>query len=235
MSNYITIWRKTLENFSIAIDGPASAGKSTIAKKVASHLGFIYLDTGAMYRSLTYAALKAELVLEDEAALVSLLNTIEITFSYEGDQQKVFVNGEDVTDRIREKDVTQNVSLVSSHEKVRAEMVARQQHIAETGEIVMDGRDIGTVVLPAADLKVFLIASAEERALRRYKESIDKGMSVSLEQLTKELIERDHYDSNRTASPLKKAEDAVELDSTHLTIEQVVEEVLRLAKERLKN
>lgn len=224
-----------MENFSIAIDGPASAGKSTIAKKVASHLGFIYLDTGAMYRSLTYAALKAELVLEDEAALVSLLNTIEITFSYEGDQQKVFVNGEDVTDRIREKDVTQNVSLVSSHEKVRAEMVARQQHIAETGEIVMDGRDIGTVVLPAADLKVFLIASAEERALRRYKESIDKGMSVSLEQLTKELIERDHYDSTRTASPLKKAEDAVELDSTHLTIEQVVEEVLRLAKERLKN
>ncbi|AZP05309.1 (d)CMP kinase [Jeotgalibaca ciconiae] len=223
-----------MDNFSIAIDGPASAGKSTIAKKVAGNLGFIYLDTGAMYRSLTYIAIKESLSLDNEDELVELLDSIEITFSYEGDRQKVFVNGEDVTELIREKDVTQHVSLVSAHTKVREEMVARQQKIAATGEIVMDGRDIGTVVLPKADLKIFLVASAEERALRRYKESVAKGMDVSLEQLTKELKERDYYDSNRIASPLKKADDAIELDSTHLSIDEVVEIVLKLAVERKK-
>lgn len=223
-----------MEQYNIAIDGPASAGKSTIAKKVAASLGLIYLDTGAMYRTLTLAALRDRVSLEDESELLEILSRTEISFDQSTGEQKVFMNGEDVTESIRSTDVTQNVSLVSSHAKVREEMVARQQKIAKEGGIVMDGRDIGTVVLPDADLKVFLVASAQERALRRYRESIAKGMDVSLEELTADMIARDHYDMNRTASPLKKADDAVELDSTHLSIDEVVETVLRLVDEEKK-
>ncbi|MGP6140074.1 (d)CMP kinase [Jeotgalibaca sp. A127] len=219
-----------MEHYNIAIDGPASAGKSTIAKKIAARLGLIYLDTGAMYRVLTLAGIRGKLNLENESSLLDLLNETQISFDQSKGEQKVFLNGEDVTEAIRSLDVTQNVSLVSSHEKVRAEMVARQQKIAQDGGIVMDGRDIGTVVLPNADLKIYLVASAEERALRRYRESIEKGMDVSLEKLTEDMKARDHYDMNREASPLRKAEDAVELDSTKLSIDEVVETVLEMVE-----
>ncbi|HBQ62283.1 MAG: (d)CMP kinase [Trichococcus flocculiformis] len=211
----------------IAIDGPASAGKSTIAKKVAEQLGYIYLDTGAMYRTLTYAALSNEVDLQDEEALHTLLKGIRITFSTaENEMQRVFLNDEDVTDSIRSEEVTQNVSLVSSFAKVREEMVARQKSIARSGGVVMDGRDIGTVVLPDAEVKIFMTATAEERALRRYKENIAKGMTTSLEELTEDMKRRDHLDSTRSVSPLKKAEDAIVLDSTHLEIDEVVKQIL---------
>lgn len=219
-----------MEQFNIAIDGPASAGKSTIAKQVAKELGLTYLDTGAMYRALTYMALVHKLNLEDEAALLNLLADTEIAFSSNQGMQHVFINKKEVTEVIRSKEVTQNVSLVSSHKNVRKEMVSRQQKIAQQGGIVMDGRDIGTVVLPNAALKIYLVASAEERALRRYRESIEKGMQVSLEELTADMIARDNYDMNREASPLKKAEDAIEIDSTNLSINQVVEMILDYAK-----
>ncbi|AQS53047.1 Cytidylate kinase [Jeotgalibaca dankookensis] len=219
-----------MEQFNIAIDGPASAGKSTIAKQVAKELGLTYLDTGAMYRALTYMALVHKLNLEDETALLNLLADTEISFPSNQGMQHVFINKMEVTEVIRSKEVTQNVSLVSSHKNVRKKMVSRQQKIAQQGGIVMDGRDIGTVVLPNAALKIYLVASAEERALRRYRESIEKGMQVSLEELTADMIARDNYDMNREASPLKKAEDAIEIDSTNLSINQVVEMILDYAK-----
>ena len=216
-----------MKKMNIAIDGPASAGKSTIAKKVAEQLGYIYLDTGAMYRTLTYAALSSEVDLQDEEALHTLLKGIRITFSTaENEMQRVFLNDEDVTDSIRSEEVTQNVSLVSSFAKVREEMVARQKSIARSGGVVMDGRDIGTVVLPDAEVKIFMTATAEERALRRYKENIAKGMTTSLEELTEDMKRRDHLDSTRSVSPLKKAEDAIVLDSTHLEIDEVVKQIL---------
>ena len=216
-----------MKKMNIAIDGPASAGKSTIAKKVAEQLGYIYLDTGAMYRTLTYAALSNEVDLQDEEALHTLLKGIRITFSTaENEMQRVFLNDEDVTDWIRSEEVTQNVSLVSSFAKVREEMVARQKSIARSGGVVMDGRDIGTVVLPDAEVKIFMTATAEERALRRYKENIAKGMTTSLEELTEDMKRRDHLDSTRSVSPLKKAEDAIVLDSTHLEIDEVVKQIL---------
>lgn len=216
-----------MKKMNIAIDGPASAGKSTIAKKVAEQLGCIYLDTGAMYRTLTYAALSNEVDLQDEEALHTLLKGIRITFlTAENEMQRVFLNDEDVTDSIRSEEVTQNVSLVSSFAKVREEMVARQKSIARSGGVVMDGRDIGTVVLPDAEVKIFMTATAEERALRRYKENIAKGMTTSLEELTEDMKRRDHLDSTRSVSPLKKAEDAIVLDSTHLEIDEVVKQIL---------
>lgn len=219
-----------MEQYNIAIDGPSSSGKSTIAKKVAARLGTTYLDTGAMYRALTLSALRNGADLESETAILAVLDESEIHLTQVEGHQTVFLNDEDVTETIRSTDVTKNVSVVSSHEKVRAEMVRRQQRFAEKGGIVMDGRDIGTVVLPNADLKIYLVASAEERALRRYRESIAKGMTVSLEQLTADMKARDHYDMNREASPLRKADDAVELDTTHLSIDAVVETVLNLIK-----
>lgn len=219
-----------MEQYNIAIDGPSSAGKSTIAKKVAARLGTTYLDTGAMYRALTLSALRKGADLESEPAILAVLDESEIHLTQVEGHQTVFLNDEDVTESIRSTDVTKNVSVVSSHEKVRAEMVRRQQRFAEKGGIVMDGRDIGTVVLPNADLKIYLVASAEERALRRYHESVAKGMTVSLEQLTEDMKARDHYDMNREASPLRKADDAVELDTTHLSIDAVVETVLNLIK-----
>lgn len=217
-----------MNHYNIAIDGPASAGKSTIAKKIAAKLDLLYLDTGAMYRTLTLAALREAADLEDEAAILSVLDHVEITFSHSEGQQNVFLNGEDVTEPIRTTDVTQNVSVVSSHEKVRAEMVARQQKIAQTGGIVMDGRDIGTVVLPDADLKIYLVASPEERALRRYREFQEKGIEVSLDQLTEDMKARDHFDMNRKASPLRKADDAVEVDTTSMSIDEVVDKILSM-------
>ena len=180
-----------------------------------------------MYRTLTYAALSNEVDLQDEEALHTLLKGIRITFSTaENEMQRVFLNDEDVTDSIRSEEVTQNVSLVSSFAKVREEMVARQKSIARSGGVVMDGRDIGTVVLPDAEVKIFMTATAEERALRRYKENIAKGMTTSLEELTEDMKRRDHLDSTRSVSPLKKAEDAIVLDSTHLEIDEVVKQIL---------
>ncbi|RST93366.1 cytidylate kinase [Vagococcus lutrae] len=209
----------------IAIDGPASAGKSTVAKILAKKLGYVYCDTGAMYRALTYMALMNKVSLADEKRLVSLLDEMTISFRQEADGQRVLVNHQDVTDEIREANVSQNVSEVSAHSGVREALVRQQQEIAAQSDIVMDGRDIGTIVLPNAPVKIFLIASVAERAQRRYEENKAKGMTVELEQIKKEIEERDYKDTTRKVSPLVKAEDAIELDTTGLSIEQVVEKI----------
>ena len=214
--------KKTVQ---IAIDGPASAGKSTVAKILAKKNGFIYCDTGAMYRAITLAALENNVDMDSEEALTSLLKRLTIDFSQEEDGQHVFLNEKDVTNEIRTNDVTNSVSKVSAYKSIREEMVRRQQVIAESNSIVMDGRDIGTVVLPKADLKIFLVASVIERAERRYKENIAKGIDTDFDVLKQEIADRDHYDSNRKNSPLVQAEDAILVDTTGLNIEEVVESI----------
>ncbi|MFW8051814.1 (d)CMP kinase [Vagococcus fluvialis] len=219
--------KKTIQ---IAIDGPASAGKSTVAKILAKKNGFIYCDTGAMYRALTLAAITKNIDLDSEEALMALLTDIKISFTQEKDGQHVHLNDEDVTLAIRNNDVTNSVSKVSAYKSIREEMVIRQQDIASSMSIVMDGRDIGTVVLPNADLKVFLVASVTERAERRYKENQAKGIETDFESLKQEIADRDHYDSTRKNSPLVQAEDAILVDTSGLSIAEVVENIEKLMK-----
>jgi cytidylate kinase len=217
---------------SIAIDGPAGAGKSTVAKQVAERLSFIYIDTGAMYRALTYKALSLGADLNDGKALESVLASTDIELVITDEGQAVYLDGKNVSEEIRTSKVTNNVSFVASQQEVRTEMVKRQQLLAESGGVVMDGRDIGTHVLPNAELKIFLVASVEERARRRFEENIAKGFKSDFEQLKYEIALRDKRDSEREAAPLKKAEDAIELDTTSMSIEEVVSSILHYAKER---
>ena len=221
-----------MKKIQVAIDGPASAGKSTVAKIVAKKLHFIYCDTGAMYRSVTFAALKNHVKLDDDQALKELLKTIEIRFVPAEPEQRVFVNDEEVTQAIRTPEITNNVSLVSAQPSVRAELTKRQQEIAEAGGIVMDGRDIGTTVLPNAEVKIFLVASVHERAVRRFKENQTKGIDTPLDVLEKEIEERDYKDSHREISPLTQAKDAVLVDTTSLTIDQVVDKILEIIDQK---
>lgn len=221
-----------MKKIQVAIDGPASAGKSTVAKIVAKKLHFIYCDTGAMYRSVTFAALKNHVKLDDDQALKELLKTIEIRFVPAESEQRVFVNDEEVTQAIRTPEITNNVSLVSAQPSVRAELTKRQQEIAEAGGIVMDGRDIGTTVLPNAEVKIFLVASVHERAVRRFKENQTKGIDTPLDVLEKEIEERDYKDSHREISPLTQAKDAVLVDTTSLTIDQVVDQILEIINQK---
>lgn len=221
------------KKLSIAIDGPAAAGKSTVAKIVAEKLSYIYIDTGAMYRALTYKAITNQLDLEDEASLLDVLLNTKMELFPSPNGQLVFLDGQDVTQAIRTANVTNNVSYVAKHQKVREEMVRMQQAFAEGGGVVMDGRDIGTHVLPNAEVKVFLLASVEERAVRRHTENLEKGFPSDLEQLKAEIARRDKIDSEREYAPLKKAEDAVEIDTTSLTIPEVVENIMALVFERI--
>ena len=214
----------------IAIDGPASAGKSTVAKILAKKNGYIYCDTGAMYRALTLAAINNKIDMDSEEALMSLLSQLSISFTQEKDGQHVHLNEKDVTNEIRSNDVTNSVSKVSAYKTIREEMVIRQQKFADSSSIVMDGRDIGTVVLPNADLKIFLVASVTERAERRYKENLSKGIESDFEKLKQEIADRDHYDSTRKNSPLVQAEDAILVDTWGLTIDEVVEKIEKLMK-----
>ncbi|CRH19740.1 MAG: (d)CMP kinase [Carnobacterium sp.] len=224
----------TEKRLRIAIDGPASAGKSTVAKIVAKDLGYIYCDTGAMYRALTYMAMENNISVDDEAGLVQLLQDMTITFDPSAEIQKVFVNGKEVTDEIRQSDVTNGVSAVSAHQAVRVELVKRQQEIAKAGGIVMDGRDIGTAVLPDAEIKIFLVASVTERAERRFKENQTKGITTALEVLQQEIADRDYKDSTRKVSPLLQAEDAILVDTTSLSIEGVVAKIKSIIEETVK-
>ncbi|MGT2749622.1 (d)CMP kinase [Streptococcus orisasini] len=215
----------------IAIDGPASSGKSTVAKIIAKDLDYTYLDTGAMYRSATYLALQNDVSLTDEQTIVKLLQDYPISFGRREDgQQLVFVGDVDVSLPIRENEVTNNVSTVSALPMVRETLVALQRQIASQGGIVMDGRDIGTVVLPDAELKIFLVASVEERAERRYKENLEKGIKTDFDKLKREISARDYKDSHRKVSPLKAAEDAITFDTTGVTIEGVVQFIEEKAK-----
>lgn len=222
------------KDLKIAIDGPASSGKSTIAKLLADEFQLVYVDTGAMYRTLTYLALKNNVEVNDEQRLADLLKETEITFKRDKNGQEVFANEENVTEAIRQNDVTNNVSIVSSFPKVREELVRRQQVIAEQSGVVMDGRDIGTVVLPNADVKIFLVASVEERAERRYLENKEKGIESDFERLKQEIIDRDEYDTNRKESPLKQAKDAVRLDTTSLSIPEVVKKSIEIINNKIK-
>ncbi|CAN7343707.1 (d)CMP kinase [Rossellomorea sp. LjRoot5] len=221
-----------LKKLRIAIDGPAAAGKSTVAKIVAGKLSYLYIDTGAMYRSLTYKALSNNVDLHDENELNQLLSetTIELEPSAEG--QLVFLDGTDVTDEIRQASVTNSVSHVAVHSGVREEMVKRQQLLAKEGAVVMDGRDIGTHVIPDAEIKVFLLASVDERAQRRHEENLSKGYPSDLEQLKEEIARRDKIDSEREVAPLKKAEDATEIDTTSLSISEVVDQIMLLVERK---
>ena len=221
------------QKINIAIDGPAGAGKSTVAKKVAEKLSYTYIDTGAMYRAITYKALKNNIDLNDERSLKNLIDTISISLSYEENGMYVLVNNEDVTNYIRDHEVTKNVSLVASHQVIREAMLKQQQSLAKFGGAVMDGRDIGTYVLPNAEVKIFLTASVSERAKRRYEENIEKGIPTDLHKLEQEIALRDNLDSTREIAPLKKAVDAIEVDTTSLTIDDVVEIIFELVKERL--
>lgn len=221
----------------IAIDGPASSGKSTIAKRIAKKLNYVYLDTGAMYRCVALAALTKNISSTDQAALADLLEHINIGFELKNNHQMVLLNDENVTDKIRADDVSQYVSAYAAQEIVRTALVAKQQQIAgRSNGIVMDGRDIGTVVLPTAEVKIFLTANVKERAKRRYAENQAKGLSdLSLEALETEINRRDIHDSNREISPLKAAEDAIHIDTSQLTIEQVEEAILKIITGKLKS
>ncbi|MGX7204354.1 (d)CMP kinase [Enterococcus pingfangensis] len=214
-----------MENISIAIDGPASSGKSTVAKILASDFNFIYVDTGAMYRTVTFLAIKHNIAFSDEQALAELTKSYPITFKPAAHGQSVFVNGEEITQAIRQPDVTAAVSEVSAHGKVREELVKAQRQLAQTGGIVMDGRDIGTTVLPKAEIKIFLVASVEERAQRRYKENQEKGIEMDFEAIKEAIAKRDYLDSHREVSPLVQAADAVLVDTTGMSIEQVVTKI----------
>lgn len=220
-----------MKQIQIAIDGPASSGKSTVAKIIAKDFNYTYLDTGAMYRAATYMALRNHLTENDVDEIVTLLETYSISFGRsENGEQLVFVGDVDVTHPIRENEVTNNVSWVSAIPQVREKLVALQQLIAAQGGIVMDGRDIGTVVLPNAELKIFLVASVDERAERRYKENLEKGIPADLETLKKEIAERDYKDSHRKVSPLKPAADSIHFDTTGIGIAEVVKFIEEKAK-----
>lgn len=212
----------------IAIDGPASAGKSTVAKLVAKKLGYVYCDTGAMYRATTYAAEKNHVAYDDDQGLKEMLEKTEIRFVPAEPEQKVFVNETEVTKTIRLPEIANNVSTVSAQKSVRADLTERQRMIAEQGGIVMDGRDIGTTVLPNAEVKIFLVASVHERAVRRFKENVEKGIDTPLDVLEKEIEERDYKDSHRKISPLTQAKDAVLVDTTSLSIEEVVAKIMEI-------
>lgn len=215
----------------IAIDGPAGAGKSTVAKRVADLLSYVYIDTGAMYRSITLKALRNGIDVTQEDKLQSLLQMTKIDLQKKSDCQIVLLDDEDVTEEIRSSLVTSNVSEVAKHVNVRKEMVKRQQEVSREHSVVMDGRDIGTHVIPDAQIKIFLIASVDERAKRRHEENLNKGMASDLEQIKKDIELRDLLDSEREASPLKKADDAIELDTTTMSIEEVVEAILTIVRE----
>ena len=220
----------------MAIDGPASSGKSTVAKIIAKRFGYVYCDTGAMYRSVTWVALENGIDVSDTKQVIDLARQIKITFEPGQPDQRVFVDGHEVTKDIRTEKIAANVSAVAAIPEVRAQMVEQQRQIAQAGGIVMDGRDIGTTVLPDAQVKVFLVASAHERARRRYEENLQKGLATqSLDELEAAIKLRDQKDSTRKVSPLTQAKDAILIDTTSLTIDQVVDEISALIKKNQDN
>ena len=211
----------------IAIDGPAGSGKSTIAKLVAKRLNYRYIDTGAMYRAVAWTAQKRGLSLTDETAMAELARSLKIEFVPGADGQSVLVDGENATAHLKNETVCKGAATVAAQKSVREVLVARQRQIGETGNVVMDGRDIGTVVFPQANKKFFFVADAEERGRRRYEELKSKNPDLDLKIIIEEIRQRDHEDCNRKISPLVRAEDALEVDTTRLSIEEVTDHVLK--------
>lgn len=218
--------------FNIAVDGPAGAGKSTIAKAVAAKLGFIYVDTGAMYRAMALYFLRQGIGKEEEAAISAACGQMEITIRYEDGSQQVILNGENVSSQIRNEEVGNMASATSVYLPVREKLVQLQQELAKTANVIMDGRDIGTCVLPDAQAKVYLTASSAVRAKRRYDELKEKGVMCNLEEIEQDIIERDYRDMHREHSPLKQAEDAVLVDSSDMTIEEVIDAIIEIARRK---
>ena len=216
--------------YSIAIDGPAASGKSTAAKAVSKALGFLYVDTGAMYRAFTLYMIENNLDTKSEEDARILLSSLELKEDRDG---HIYLNGRDVTSRVREEDVTRLVSYACAHKCVREKLVEIQQEIAKNESVVMDGRDIGTVVLPHATLKIYQVASVDSRALRRYKEDVAHHRNVTLEEIKKDIERRDYIDSHRENSPLRPAEDAIFLDTSDLTIQEEIDAIISLFRKKV--
>lgn len=221
-----------MRNVSIAIDGPAAAGKSTVAKLVAKKLGYTYIDTGAMYRAFTWYTLSKGIDPQNEEESVKLIPEVKIKLSPDG---KVYCNDIDVTKEIRTTLVSGNVSYTASYKDIRLALVEQQREMANNTSVVMDGRDIGTYVLPNADVKIFQIASVETRAMRRYKENMEKNIPCTYEDIVNDVKKRDHIDSNRAFAPLKAAEDSVLLDTSDMNIEEVVNAILKIINDKVGN
>lgn len=218
--------------FNIAIDGPAGAGKSTIAKTLAKELGYVYVDTGAMYRAMAYFFLQQGIDQNDEAAITAAVPGVDVTIRYKDGAQQVILNGENVTGSLRTEQVGNMASSTSVYPAVRKKLVALQQKLAQTTDVIMDGRDIGTCVLPDAQVKIYLTASVETRAKRRYKELVEKGEIADLSKIAADIEERDYRDMHREMSPLRQAEDAVLVDSSDMNIDEVVSAIRQIAEER---
>ena len=215
-------------SMNIAIDGPAGAGKSTIAKRLAKKLGFIYVDTGAMYRAMAYYFLQHNIDAKDENAIAAACPDVDVTITYENGEQQVLLNGENVNPFIRTEEVGKSASVISAQPAVRAKLVSLQQKLAAQSDCIMDGRDIGTCVLPKADVKIYLTASSTVRAKRRFDELTAKGQQSDFEVIKKDIEDRDYRDMHRETSPLKQAEDAVLVDTSDMDIDQVIEKLLEL-------
>ncbi len=221
-------------SFNIAIDGPAGAGKSTIARRVAAELSFIYVDTGAMYRAIAVSLLKRGVDCEQEEELRRALEGLDVSIGYADGEQQVYLNGENVTGELRTEEVSRMASISSAKPLVRAKLLSLQRDMAAQHDVLMDGRDIGTQILPNAQLKIYLTASVHTRAMRRYQELTEKGGTCSLEEIEQEIEARDYRDTHRETAPLKQAADAVLVDSSALTVDQVVERIIGLYQEALK-
>lgn len=212
--------------YNIAIDGPAGAGKSTIAKALAKKLNFIYVDTGAMYRTMALACYRDGIQSNEEEKVIEKCKSVEVTLGYENGTQKVYLNGEDVSTEIRQEAIGNMTSAIAVYQPVREILVKMQQDIASKNDVVMDGRDIGTAVLPNAELKIYLTASSRTRAQRRYNELIEKGQECDIDEIENDIKDRDYRDMNREVSPLKQAEDAIYMDSSEMDVDTVVDKII---------
>lgn len=215
-------------SMNIAIDGPAGAGKSTIAKRLAKKLGFIYVDTGAMYRAMAYYFLQHDIDAKDESAIAASCPDVDVTITYENGEQQVLLNGENVNGVIRNEEVGNMASSTSVYPVVREKLVELQRQLAKSADVIMDGRDIGTCVLPDAQVKIYLTASSATRAKRRFDELTEKGVSCDLAEIEKDIIDRDYRDMHRETSPLCQAEDAVLVDSSEMNIDEVVDAIYQV-------
>jgi cytidylate kinase len=224
-----------MKHYSIAIDGPAGAGKSTIAKRIAKHLNFIYVDTGAMYRALALYFIRNNISPDEKEKIKNACNNADITIEYLNGEQQVILNGENVSHLIRTEEVGNMASAASVYPSVRLKLVELQRNLAKKANVVMDGRDIGTYVLPNADLKIYLTASSSERARRRYLELKERGIAADISEIEKDIIERDKRDMNRDFAPLRQAEDAILIDSSDMTIEEVNETIIKHVPDTIKN
>lgn len=226
--------RSKRKKLTIAIDGPSGAGKSTVAKSLAQRLGYLYIDTGAMYRSVALRAKQKGISQEDPVAVGRLASSLQITFIAAEEHTCILCDGEDVSEAIRSPEIARLASAISKHKELREILVEKQREMGKEGGVILEGRDIGTVVFPDAEVKFYLDAGGEERVKRRYHEMVQKGMKVDFLATREELMQRDHQDMHRDHSPLKKAEDALFIDSTHRSVKEVVEEMVRIIQEQLE-